>query len=507
MTKARSQLKTKGLSAALIIFFISSHAFSVSQINSEFELMLPRQFEQLLIDKKWETLSSKEFQGNWQLPDQQTISQDVPVDIKNISLNIQSHLQKPALQEDKQLLQLQSKDLRAQITIGEISVDHVVERVIGGIIGRFRIQASCKNVILNLAPEKGNLSMLISAAVQSSNAGMNLENFNLSWAPGSWSTENLQCDGAQGFTDLLKTEIDKMTQDSEKFLAPQRENIRNYIQSSLQKIKLDFSQPKQLVVSRPDIQVIMNVSEYKDLQQSGASLRGILQINFLKVKDNLVKTLTLSDNNASQNNSNATLQLPKDFFKEVAMATYSQNTWLHTVSSDKLAGFSTLMNSRLSQFFVWPELTNYSTSAKFLFDIYSDQNITIDGQGMAYQLKGNFNSLMQAPRGGKYIPFMNFEIPLTSKIQLKVDNGKMNATFSNPTMSLHYSWDKSYVGKYHPSQKFDAQTIRDKIVAGLKDKIITYNIPKIPVTEDISLKILKAAVPTGKQDFMLQLTP
>lgn len=510
MKKARPLTKTKALSAALITFFISSHAFSISQINSEFELMLPRQFQQIFIDKKWETLINKDFQGNWQFPDQQTVSeQNVPVKIKNISLKMRSFLQKPALGNNQEVLQLTSKDLQAQIDIGEVSVDHVIERVVGGIIGRFRIQASCRNVVLTLAPGKGTFGMILSPVVKGSSIGTNLESFSLSWSPGSWIPQSLQCEGAQGFTDLIKAEIDKMTSDSAKLIEPQRPMIAQYIVDSIKDLQVDFSQPKNLVISRPDIQVLMKMSEYKDLGQNGASLKGVLQIHFLKAKDKQVKMLALTSRDSANAvyNSQASLRLPKDFIKEVASASYTANSWLHKTTSDKFSGFATLMNSRFYQLFIWPELRNYPMSTKFLFDVYSNKDVTILGQGLSYKIRATFNSMMQAPKGGKSIPFMYFGIPFTSDVNFKVENGTAYTTFVNPYMGLTYQWDSSYVKKYYPSQKFDADTIRDRIVGDLRGKTMSFPIPKVPVTDEISLRVLKASVPTGKQDLVFQLAP
>ncbi len=185
MTNTR-WITTKGLSAALITFFISSHAFSKSQINSEFELTLPRQFQQHLIEKKWESLVNKEFQANWQFPDQQVNAQEVPVRIRQLSLKVKTLLQKPSLDDSQSILKLSSKNLQAELHMGEVSVDHVVERVVGGIIGRFRVQVQCKDVVLNLQPGQGSFSVVLSPQVENVKAGIQVESVDLSWLPGSW---------------------------------------------------------------------------------------------------------------------------------------------------------------------------------------------------------------------------------------------------------------------------------------------------------------------------------
>lgn len=504
MTNKRC-ITTKGLSALLATIFISSHAFSSSQIDSEFELLLPRQFQQTLIEKKWETLMNEEFQGNWQLPDQQITAQDVPVNIKNISLKIKTYLQKPSL-GNQTVLQLSSKNLQAELYIGEVFVDHVVERTVGGITGRFRIQASCKDVTLSMSPGKGSFSMVVSPKVQNSSAGTEVQSVDLSWLPGSWTSQGIQCEGVEGFGDILKNEINNIANDSAKFVEPQKELIKHYVQDSLNKIQLDFSQPRQLVVSRPDINVVMNVDEYKDLGTDGASVHGKLNIVFTRTPDQATKILKLDPTTSISKSTEANLRLPKDFVKEVLSRAYSANSWLHQVTSDKIPGFSTVMNSRFIQFFIWPALMSFSKSTKFLFDVYSNKDVNISGSGTQYQMTSTLYSRMQAPKNGSYVPFMNFTLPFSSKVQIKVENGKAQAYFANPTLGMTPQWASSYVSKYNPSKRFSTGTIRDKIISALWGKTVSVDIPKIPLTEGLSLNVKKIIAPTN-QDITLQLQP
>lgn len=507
ISKVNPRIKTKGLSVAAIAFLISSQAFSVSQINSEFEMSLPRQFQQTLIEKKWETVMNKEFQGNWQFPDQVVQSPEVPVQIKNISLKIKTFLQKPNLDENQALLQLSSKNLQGEINIGEVLVDHIIEKVVGGIIGRFRVQASCKNVVLTMAPGKGSFEMALTPVVETVKLGMNVSSVALSWLPGSWAIQNLQCEGAQGFTDIIRAEIDKLASDSTQFIEPRKELIRAYVQNSIQNEKIDFSGPRQLFVARPDIQAFMKINSYNDLGAAGVRLNGVIQIDFLKAKTPEVKNLALSEFSAQPSDANqTTLHLPKDFIKEVMGASYAANLWLHRVPSNKVPGFSTLMASRFKQMFVWPELQDYAKSTKFLFDIYSKKDMDIQGSGLSYQLKASFNAHMQAPRGKNYVPFMDFVMPFTAKIQLKIEKEKASATLTKPTLGLSYLWDASYVKKYSPARKFDAAAIRDAILDSTRGKTMSMAIPKISVVDGVSLKVEKAWVDKN-HDLTFSLAP
>lgn len=502
----KTMITTKGLSAALFTFFISSHGFCFSQINSEFELSLPRQFQQNIIDKKWETLMNKEFQGNWQFPDQEIVSQDVPVRLKQLSLKIKTNLQKPSLSDGQSLLELTSKNMQAELHMGEVSVDHIVEREVGGIIGRFRVQALCKDVVLNLTPGKGSFSVVIAPSLENTRAGTEVQAVNLSWLPGSWTSQGIQCSGVEGFADLIKQEINKIANDSKSFVEPQKELLKKYVQDYLKDIQIDFSKPRQLIVARPDLSILMKVNEYKDLGNDGAKIKGVLEIQFQKSADAGLKVLTLDPKTEDVKTDQARLRLPQSFVKEVMRRAYSANSWLHQVTSDKLPGFSTLMNSRFSQWWVWPELMNFSKSAKFRFDVYSNKDVDIQGSGLEYKMKSTLLAKMNAPKSGNYVPFMNFSIPLNSTVRLKVENGKAQATFVDPIMGLTPQWDSSYLNKYGANRKFSSGTIRDRIVGSLWGRTVSVAVPSIPLSDDLSLKIKKVLAPAN-QDIVLQLSP
>ena len=67
-------------------------------------------------------------------------------------------------------------------------------------------------------------------------------------------------------------------------------------------------------------------------------------------------------------------------------------------------------------------------------------------------------------------------------------------------------WDSDYVKKYRPSQKFSASTIRDKVVDSLWGKILIYDLPKIPLHQELQLKIQKVDV-NAKAELNLYLAP
>lgn len=494
----------KTLSVALgTLLILSSHAFAKSQIISEFELNLPRQFQEVLINKNWETLMNREFQGNWQISDQNVETEGVPVHIKNISLAVKSFLEKPSIGNSENTLLLSAKGLRAELKLGEVSIDHMVERSLGGIIGRFRVQALCQNVVLQLSPGAGHFALSLEPQFNISSARLNVQDVQLSWSAGSWVTSNLQCQGAEGFNELIKKEIERVANDSESLVRPNLQNIKAKIQESFQDLSYDYTSEKELSVSRPDIRIFMRDLTYENLGPQGARIKGYFHINFLLSKSEEVKHLKL-DQSSLVTLAEAQLRLPKEFIAEFAAQAYAADTWAHRVASTKISGFNSLMRSRFSQFFVWPELMRFSKSTQFLFDVSSRKEIAIQGGGLKYRLESVLSTRMWAPRNGSYIPFMNFTTPLKMNLAMSVNQGKLSVQFNQVNLSLSSKWDAEYLSRYSPSTRFSNSTIRDRLASSLEGMKTDIVLPNIPVMDGINLKINQVLSPAG-EDLVVSL--
>ena len=509
MMMKQSYSKAKALSVLASSFLICSTAFSSSVLDSEFEIKIPRQFQQKLVEEKWKKLQSQDFQANWQFPSQTYVSQDIPIVFEGMSLQMKTRLAQPSVGGgDKTEVELQSKNLEAQLSISKISVDHIIERDVGGIIGRFRIQAKCENVMLNLKKNSGTFSLRLAPRVVLGRVGAEVRDFSLAWNPGALEVVgDIRCEGVEGFDQLLRDQVKVIAQDSKSFVDPQRDIIKGYLENYFSGIGLDLSTPRELVLSRPDIKISLSFNETKEDADNGLWAKGKVTVAFEKSTHQESKSLVLESTLwGEKSGDQVAIRLPKDFVKEILGEAFAANSWSHRIGSDKVPGFSAIMNSRLVQFFIWPELRDFSKSTKFLFDLNSNKDMEVTGQGLQYSVSSNLLAKMWAPRGGEYRTFMNFTVPLKSKVQLSVVKGKLSAKLPNPSIGLSYRWDSDYVKKYRPSQKFSASTIRDKVVDSLWGKILIYDLPKIPLHQELQLKIQKVDV-NAKAELNLYLTP
>lgn len=493
----------------MMAFVMTSPAAQASSVlESDFELALPAKFQQSLVDGKWKDLVNQEFSQNWKLPDQ-IVEADygIQVHLNDISLAVKSMMEKPDLGQTQTLLHLQSKDLQGQLVIGDVSVDQTILQTVGGVTARVHVQAECKNVTMNMNQGAGSFGLDLTPAVGSSQVAAGVKDVQLSWQPGAWTVAPFTCTGVQGFDHLLTQELNKISQDSASFVNPKKDLLISYVKQYLGTLSLNISTPRELVSSRSDIKMSMVIDSYDDSNPNMVMAKGRITIEFTRITDNSQKKLTLNTAApAYQASTQAQLRLPADFVKEVMTRAYAANTWVHQLNSSTLPGFSSVMGSRFTQFFIWPELMNYSKSAKFLFDVYSAKNPSVSGKGLQYNVSMNLLSRMQAPQNSSYVPFMNFTIPFSSQVSLGVSSGKASVAFKNVDLTLKYQWDQSYVNKYSPSTRFGASTIQSRILSSLEGQTTSFTLPAIPLMNDVNLKVNKAQT-LSNSDLLLQLAP
>lgn len=502
----------KSLRTASLFVFLFWGVFSRAEtvVESEFELFLPRKFQQNLIDTKWKDLLNKEFQLNWQFPDQaMTSEQGIHVQLQGVSLQIQTILEKPLLGSAQNDLELQSRDLQAQMVISNVFVDQDIIKTVGGITGQFHIKAQCHDVTLNLKKNLGDFKISLKPEILANQGRAEVQDISLAWQSRAWVAQDFQCSGAEGFVNLVQQEVQKISADSAAFINPHKAQMISYLQQYMNSKEIDFSQPRKILSGRTDVDISMVVDRFDDTNLESILVKGRLIIRFTRNTKDERKYLNLLLNNSTfydHNVNQAQLRLPVNFVKEMVAQSYVANSWIHKFSSDKISGFSSLMSSRFMQFFVWPELMRYPKNSLFEFDFYSDKDVLVSGKGLQYRLSMNLLTKMLAPQNGSFVAFMNFSTPLQSQLQLSVQDGLTRVQFSNTALSLRYQWDSQYIKNFSPRTRFSASMIQSRILSSLSSSGITFQLPKIPLSEGLMLGV-KSVRELSNAEILLRLAP
>ncbi len=486
---------------ALVIFFLSRVVFANAVVQTEFEMLLPRSFQQDLVEQEWDTLQKQEFKLNWELPDQTLDTPDVKVFMTGLKLDLKTRLQKPNIGDGGETVALASRGLDAGLFIQAVAIDQYIQREVGGVVGRFRVQAKCEGVNLHLKPGQATLTMQLSPVFDGAILRAQVDDANLTWTSDAWEITTMKCSGAEGFEDVVRNEIRQRTGDA-TIVTSQKTTLMRYVRNYVNSYSLNLSKPRSLITARPDIKVSMSVTDFTGTKKMAVA-RGIFRVEFTRLKSHGEVSLRLSKGAFGENQS-ATIRVPESFIIAVAKQAYAGNTWAEKVYSRDIPGFQTLMTSRFTQFFVWRDLMSYPKDAKFLFELYSPENIRLTGKRLSYDVNVPLYAKMSAPRSGGYVPFMNFSVPMTSKVNLSLDNGKFSAKFTSVGLGLQAEWDPGYVAKYAPSKTFAASAIRKRIQSAVQGATLHYTLPVIPVASGVSLLVQKVQSTNGG-DLVLSL--
>jgi len=488
------------------VFFTLQNAFSVTNIESEFELLLPKQFQKTLLEKKWKDLEQNNYPFHWNFADQKVNADNINVNLTGLTLDLKTQMGRPALPPSSTSVVLRSHELQADLTIKSIDVDQIVEKEFGGVIGHFHLQAHCPDIRLHMTPGQGHISIQLSPLLNKEVIQTQVDDIDLAWMPNAWTVEPIKCTGVAGFEDLVKQYILSLTSNSTVFMQAQKASIISSLQDSLKADTVNLAEPRALISGRPDVDASLDQITYFGEHGNGTLLRGRLLVSFKNGGQQSNAVLALSANGSLPTNSDtASIRLPENFVNEVVKRAFAANAWMEKVQGSQIPGFEKLRDSCFIDFFIWPELLQYARSAQFLFDVTSSKDVTVKGSNLNYQVSSTFQAQMYAPKGSSYIPFMEFTVPLQSQVKMAVSNGAVQADFVSNTLDLTAQWSPTYVERYHPNQRFAADTIKKSLTKAMAGTTLSYVLPEIPLADDLELKVLSVQNIPKSTDLLISL--
>lgn len=494
--------------AITLVTALSSLSSASSVVEAEYELKMPRVFQQRIIDKLWTSLQREVFSTAVPVPDQSIHAVDTEVLLSGIGLEFQTQLQKPSVPSTGTSVTLESRNVTAHLRVQSVSVDQYILREIGGVVGRFHLQARCENLDLMLKPGQGQFRMNVSPVFSGARVSSKLEDVQVTWSKEAWILNPMNCTGAQGFEELIAEHVLNMTRDSD-ILTPYKPQLMEYVQKYLDQRSVDISKPRVLTSQRLDIQYSMRIDK---LTNNGQNLlaSGVLAIQFKNAATAKKVYLPLAQSSWVQAKSSALqLRVPEKILETVVEKAFLPTSWSTQLRSSQVPGFASVQNlSKLVLCFIWPELHDFGRDASFLFQLKTEAPISLTGQQLRYHIESALRVNMLAPVNvdsqTKFVPFMDFRIPLRSDISLSVAKGQLAAVFTNVDFGLEAHWNEDYVRNYHPKKYFAAEKIRERVLQEAQGQRLQYTLPRFQIMDSLSLQ-LQSVSSTSSNDFVFTL--
>jgi len=127
------------------------------------------------------------------------------------------------------------------VSIQKISVDQVITREVDGVTLNIHVQATCGPLALRQDAAQGALHFGVDWSTGSPVVALN--SLDLNWAAGTWTSNDIICDGPSGMGETMKTEILNQMKDASAFKPMLASFLQDGVQPRLQTILSQIRQP------------------------------------------------------------------------------------------------------------------------------------------------------------------------------------------------------------------------------------------------------------------------
>jgi hypothetical protein len=440
------------------------------------------------------------------LPDT-TVAAEVPVQMSGAQAQLSWELSTPstalALGKD---YPLSSKSLSLSLMIEHLAVDAVVDQKVGDVTIHAHVLGKCEKVPLSL-PTGGTLSAHVKTGVDSSGLPtLTVEKVQAGWPPGAWSIGAFSCSlGGESFRQKIVSGLTTFLQQPTAGLNEQLRQIFAGKLSSLEaSIRSGLTQTRVLSTGVNGFSVTLRPQSIAGWNADNFQIRGNVEFRFNNPQMALAQVVSSVGGVPASGVQGYGLFFPEGLLKALNDVAYRSGFYFSRKTSADFPSFQSLLANPLFEFFIWPQLSMYSSQDPFYFDISALSTsagsgpqlgaLADNGDGtIGMPVTGGVSVLVWAPEYSKmqFIKMIRFSAPISALGRLSFlpteDGGtQVQLGFQQTEMQLGAEWESSYRPYlFNPNIALD--TIQGELVSSLEQSGIQLKIPPIQLTSQTAL--------------------
>ncbi|MCB0384078.1 MAG: hypothetical protein KDD43_01700 [Bdellovibrionales bacterium] len=459
------------------------------EVHSDFSFQLGHQeYEQIL------TSGLGEINESWEIPIPDfVISQPFPTSVSQIKAIVRSHVHGVSHHGAEVGLTLEIPEMT--FSIGKVETSQIIERVINGVRVRVHLQGACEGISARLIDDKVQAELRLSRSVQPSRLNWNLEDLFVTNQNWRFDLSIEKCQAPQGYDEVLKEEIYRYLGQTNLWQG----TIETLIQEKVDQWSLQVS--NQLMMAAPinlgfqNFKMIMAPQVLDENPRGDLVIRGKI-FGYFPHSQAKAKRLNVEFDQGDgglDGTEGTVIAIPPNFISALLEAFSANGELYQSVKFQEVEGLRDLMRSRWYQFFLWPDLLNFSKKTNFVLQFYGRRtprvsNLTsVDGT-----LMGTFYwpvaANMYLPWKGNYAPYMNFQTEFRAMPKMKVMKDGIHVSFPHPSMTLDYQWDAKYMTQFSPWTYFAYKSIGSRIKDAIEEVDWLLPLPEIKVKDNLVLK-------------------
>jgi hypothetical protein len=429
------------------------------------------------------------------LPDS-SIGSPFSVTISGIHLDLKYNFNTPKLNAATQQWDFTTKEISADLTVDSVTANETVQEGTDGATIDVRINASCSPVHLILPSGSSSATGTIQLGLEGGKPTLQLTSFTPSWTPNAWQVSAINCQGASGFGALVSQQASQMLSQVNPFVDAMQQEIESEL-SSLVAGPIHFE-----MNIAPDISVALSAEKFNSPsadKPGPVGIQGRANFNFLNIPRKLGCekwiapydgiTLPSADPTVAGN----MLSLPLETVQALINCSYYNHELEVQFTSAQVQSFKSLVSCWLEDILVWPDLLGFKGSSVFGFKMQTTGAPSFgDAREVGpHQIALNANLPLEleidAPVDNLE-PYVRFQTDFVGAVQMNVSNNQaVIHTVNNSGLKLGYQFDPNYVAAHHPDERIWLQPIESAANNYLSSTGLTFPLPTLKVSEDLTL--------------------
>lgn len=442
-------------------FLLPSMAFCFG--GAQVGLFTPWSF----VDQKLQQFfSSSSVQGIQQLGDFDVTFDPLTWHISQAQVQASARYQSGPL--TPQSYDLATTNMNIVLTVQKMSVDQVIQKIINGTIVNIHVQATCGPFTLSqpAAEVYGQLGFQIAG----SEVQTKINRFDVSWAPGSWSISDVPCTGPSGFDVTLKEQLIEQLKSGDTVQSFIPQALSEEIQRQVGAVLTELAKPHALPVSQSATPLTL------DLQSLQASDAGILAIGDLVWSGNPdetdIRPLPVEAMPSAITESTAPVVISETAtWNDLIQAQLKAGPPLIEIHLNQIKSFQRILDCRLLQLFLWPDLFHFKKYSRFDLEIQNPK-----GLGLQWQNNGSAildvaaSGWIESIRAGKLWKYLEMQGKFHGSATPQVTDGRLHLQINSTQSSIAVQFDRDYVKAFSPNQHLSAsiqKNIKGYLASGI----------------------------------------
>ena len=346
---------------------------------------------------------------------------------------------------------------KLQITLNQIAVDQVIERLVGGVRVRVHLNAVCGPIQIQQETAKANAAFSLDWTSGSPVA--TLAKLDLGWEPNSWTFNEFECTGPSGLDTELREGIGNYLRDPAVFKPYLETYISENLKTQVDAALVQLRSPLKAGTGSESVALIVG-----DLTSVSTGI--IADITLTRASKRApeaspAKTVPSEKSLASLSTSSPSLIGDIDLIEFLIQQKLRSQGDYYRINLQDIAGFHKLMHSRISQLFVWADLLKYPENNPFYLNLANPKSLSLKkGSGSTLTSSVPIYALSQSYREKKWWSWVITKGTAKTSVALSLSRGRLKYETEIESANLKSAYGAAYAKEF---DKDSGNKIPDKI--------------------------------------------